>query len=58
MSKLSGLEPKDTCTICGDEYGEGGIQGWFSVVMPVTFCEDCLNSLIDMCEQIQEGDFK
>jgi len=26
--------------------------------MPVTFCEDCLNSLIDMCEQIQEGDFE
>ena len=53
MSKLSRIEPKEVCSICGGEYSEdyGGIKGYFGII-PVTFCEWCVPSMIDMVEQI------
>ncbi len=49
------LEHKDTCSICDSKYDEdaGGIQGHFGV-MPVTFCEWCLSSIMDMAENLRE----
>ena len=43
--------PKN-CNICGGEYDEtcGGTQGHFGVT-PVTFCEWCYSSIIDMASQ-------
>lgn len=51
------LEHKDTCSICDSKYDEdaGGIQGQFGI-MPVTFCEWCLSSIMDMTEQLREPD--
>mgnify|MGYP003628558382 CR=1 FL=1 len=47
--------PKDECSICGSDYDEecGGVQGHFGIT-PVTFCEWCYSSIIDMVEQHQE----
>ena len=53
MSELSGLEPKEECSICDSKYDEeeGGVQGYFGI-LPVTFCTWCLRSMIDMAEQL------
>ena len=53
MSELSGLEPKEECSICDSKYDEeeGGVQGYFGI-LPVTFCTWCLSSMIDMAEQL------
>ena len=39
----------DACSICGQtEHEEGeGVQGMFGM-MPVTFCQMCLNSMAEM----------
>ena len=44
--------PKDECSICGSDYDEecGGVQGHFGIC-PVTFCEWCYSSIIDMASQ-------
>ena len=44
--------PKDECSICGSEYDEeaGGVQGHFGI-LPITFCEWCYSSIIDMASQ-------
>ena len=57
MSKLSRVERKEVCSICGGEYDEdyGGIQGYFGII-PVTFCEWCVPNMIDMVEQITGDD--
>ncbi len=57
MSSLRGLEPKDECSVCSSEYDEecGGVQGYFGI-LPVTFCECCFASVIDMAEQIREDE--
>ena len=49
------FRPKDKCSICESEYNEdaGGIQGNFGMI-PVTFCEWCYSSLVDMVEQMSE----
>jgi len=49
------FRPKDKCSICDSEYNEdaGGIQGHFGMI-PVTFCEWCYSSVIDMVEQLSE----
>jgi len=56
MSKLSRVK-KDRCSICGEEYepDTGGIQGNFGI-LPVTFCEWCLPSMLDMAQQILEDE--
>lgn len=43
--------PKDECSLCGSDYDEecGGIQGSFGII-PVTFCEWCYSSIIDMAK--------
>ena len=53
MSKLSGLEPPEECTICGWKYDEeeGGVQGYFGI-LPVTFCADCLTNILNMADQL------
>ena len=47
----------DSCSICGQiEHEEGeGIQGMFGM-MPVTFCQMCLNSMAEMIKDITEGE--
>ena len=49
------FEPKDKCSICDSKYDEdaGGIQGHFGMI-PVTFCEWCYSSLVDMVEQLAD----
>ena len=49
------LKHKDTCSICDSKYDEdaGGIQGHFGIT-PVTFCEWCLSSIMDMAENLRE----
>jgi hypothetical protein len=51
------LEHKDTCSICDSKYDEdaGGLQGYFGI-LPVTFCEWCLSSIMDMAENLREPD--
>ena len=46
------LTPKDECSLCGSDYDEecGGTQGYFGII-PVTFCEWCYSSIIDMASQ-------
>ena len=41
----------DTCSICNSDYDEdcGGVQGYFGI-MPITFCEWCYSSIIDMAK--------
>ena len=43
--------PKDEWSLCGSDYDEecGGIQGHFGII-PVTFCEWCYSSIIDMAK--------
>lgn len=47
--------PSNACSICGSEYDEdaGGVQGHFGIT-PVTFCEWCYSSIIDMVDQHKE----
>jgi len=47
----------DECSICGQtEHEEGeGIQGMFGM-MPVTFCQICLNSMVLMVQDLIEGE--
>jgi hypothetical protein len=54
---LRGLEPKDECSVCSSEYDEecGGVQGYFGI-LPVTFCEYCFASVIDMAKQFMEDE--
>ena len=42
----------DKCNICGADYNPdcGGVQGEFGI-LPVTFCEWCLASMVDMVRQ-------
>ena len=44
--------PKDECSICGSDYDPdcGGVQGHFGI-LPITFCEWCYSSIIDMASQ-------
>jgi len=53
------VEHSNECSICGSEYDEdaGGLKGYFGIC-PVTFCEWCLSSLMDMLEQLRETDMK
>jgi len=46
------LEPGNECSLCGSDYDEdcGGTQGYFGII-PVTFCEWCYSSIIDMASQ-------
>ena len=59
LGAMSPFEPNasNDCTICGSEYDEecGGVQGLFGVT-PVTFCEWCYSSIIDMASQHIEAD--
>ena len=47
--------PKYRCSICDSVYDEtaGGMQGHFGMT-PVTFCEWCYSSVVDMVEQMNE----
>jgi len=51
------MTPKDICSICEGEYNEecGGVQGYFGI-LPVTLCEWCLASTIDMVGHLIEGE--
>jgi uncharacterized protein (DUF983 family) len=42
----------DKCNVCGSDYDEacGGVKGYFGI-LPVTFCEWCLASMVDMVRQ-------
>jgi hypothetical protein len=44
-------ELDDECCICGGEYDPecGGVQGYFGI-SPVTFCEWCYSSVMDMAK--------
>ena len=55
--RITSFQVSDECSICGNEYDEecGGIQGHFGVT-PVTFCEWCYASIIDMASQHIEAD--
>jgi hypothetical protein len=46
------MKHNDKCSICEADYDEecGGVQGYFGI-MPVTFCEWCYTSVIDMVSQ-------
>jgi hypothetical protein len=52
LESITAFQARDECSICGNEYDEecGGIQGHFGVT-PVTFCEWCYSSIIDMASQ-------
>ena len=52
LENIRAFQASDECSICGNEYDEscGGIQGHFGVT-PVTFCEWCYASIIDMASQ-------
>ena len=41
----------DECCICGGEYDPecGGVQGYFGIT-PITFCEWCYSSVMDMAK--------
>ena len=43
----------DECCICGGEYDPecGGVQGYFGIT-PITFCEWCYSSVMDMANII------
>tara|TARA_R110002020_G_scaffold475929_1_gene714592 strand:- start:1489 stop:1668 length:180 start_codon:yes stop_codon:yes gene_type:complete len=43
----------DKCSICDSKYDKdaGGTQGYFGI-MPVTFCERCYSSIVDMVSQM------
>ena len=47
----------DACSICGQtEHEDGeGVQGMFGM-MPVTFCQMYLNSMVAMVQDITEGE--
>ena len=47
------LTPPDNCSICSNDYDSdrGGVQGYFGI-MPVTFCEWCYSSIVDMVSQM------
>jgi len=51
--KKANLQPslEDNCCICAGEYDPecGGVQGYFGSI-PVTFCEWCYSSVIDMAK--------
>ena len=55
MSKKT-VEFRSHCSICDSAYDEdaGGIQGHFGMT-PVTFCEWCYSSVVDMVEQMNES---
>ena len=57
IEKTLTFTPSNDCTICGTEYYEecGGVKGLFGVT-PVTFCEWCYASIIDMASQHIEAD--
>jgi len=46
------LEPGNECSLCSSDYDPdcGGVQGYFGII-PVTFCEWCYSSIIDMASQ-------
>ena len=51
--KKANLQPslEDNCCICAGEFDPecGGVQGYFGAI-PVTFCEWCYSSVIDMAK--------
>lgn len=57
MDREGLMVPKDVCSICGSDYDDdaGGFQGYFGIC-PVTFCEWCYSSILDMTRQEFEDD--
>lgn len=47
----------DSCTICGQDshFVGDGITGMFGLI-PVTFCQLCLDSMIAMVQDLSEGE--
>jgi len=47
----------DTCTICGQDsqFVGDGVTGMFGLI-PVTFCQLCLDSMIAMVQDLSEGE--
>jgi|TARA_R110000765_G_scaffold308804_1_gene402362 hypothetical protein len=47
----------DTCTICGQDsqFVGDGVTGMFGLI-PVTFCQLCLDSMIAMVQDLREGE--
>jgi hypothetical protein len=45
------LTPENECSLCGGDYDPdcGGTQGYFGSI-PVTFCEWCYSSIMDMAK--------
>ena len=54
MTQHFNLQTSDDCSICQQEVeDEMGIKGFFGI-LPVAFCQLCLDSMIDMVESIQQ----
>lgn len=55
---MNQIDDEHICSICQTTYtnNEGGIQGYFGI-LPVSFCPTCLNSAIDMVQQLVNDDF-
>ena len=47
----------DSCSICGQDsqYVGDSVTGMFGKI-PVTFCQLCLNSMIEMVRDLSEGE--
>ena len=47
----------DSCSICGQDsqYVGDSVTGMFGNI-PVTFCQLCLNSMIEMVRDLSEGE--
>ena len=47
----------DTCTICGQDsqFVGDGVTGMFGLI-PVTFCQLCLDSMIAMVQDLSKGE--
>ena len=47
----------DSCSICGQtsQFVDDGVTGMFGNI-PVTFCQLCLDSMIEMVRDLSEGE--
>jgi hypothetical protein len=59
---IVGLEHEGSehkCNVCSCDFtdDEGGIQGHFGI-LPVAFCPTCYSCMVDMVDQILNGDYE
>ena len=48
----------DACSICGQiSENEEGVQGMFGMI-PVTFCQMCLDSMVAMVQDLNMGEYE